>query len=53
MVCESMFVWQSSQERENKMKVKKAAQFCMKDRFMHMMLHLNEDFDDDLLMDAM
>ena len=25
----------------------------MKDAYMQMMLHLNEDFDDDLLMDSM
>ena len=32
--------------------VKKLRVFEMKDIFMNMLLHLNEDFDDDLLLDA-
>jgi hypothetical protein len=32
--------------------VKEVAPIVLKDAYMNMLLHLNEDFDDDLLMDA-
>jgi hypothetical protein len=32
--------------------VKEAVLIVMKDAYMHMLLHLNEDFDEDLLMDT-
>ena len=46
-----MTSWKVNKNQE--VLVKKTKYISMQDEYMQMLLHLNEDFDDDFLLDAM
>ena len=50
----SIFVeWCNTKNQELNLRVKTTYKFIVKDILLHFLLELNEDFDDDLLQDAL
>ena len=39
--------------KKDRVKIKRVKVFPLKDQYMTFLLHLNEDFDDDLLLDSL
>ena len=46
------YKWTSSKQKEPFIEIEFTTQANLKDIFMEMLLHLNQDFDDDLLQDS-